>query len=337
MLVHSLWDQEDLYGAIAVYKVLEPKDTANDTVFLTIGPWNHSQSTEPDASNIGAIKWGSNTALWWRRNVLAPFLAHYLRSDAPPMDVAPVTAFQSGANEWQRLQHWAMPDADDAARLYLKPGGSLGFSPETGATSTADYISDPATPVSYQVRPIKRVRHPGSTWVNWLVDDQRGVSGRPDVLTFVSEPLSEPLAIAGEPRVRLTASTSGTDSDWVVKLIDVYPEGLTGERDLAGYQLPVAMDIFRGRYREDLAVAKPLAPNVPLKYSFALPTVNHVFLPGHRLMVQIQSSWFPLYDRNPQQFIPNIFFAQPEDYVRAVQKVTVSGPGASYVSLPVVK
>ena len=157
------------------------------------------------------------------------------------------------------------------------------------------------------------------------------------MMTYQTDVLTAPVTIAGTPEVHLTASTSGTDSDWVVKLVDVYPEVMPKQAEMGGYQLAVAMDIFRGRYREDLAVAKPLVANAPLKYQFALPETNHVFLPGHRIMVQVQSSWFPLYDRNPQTFVPNIFFAQPKDYVMATQKITVAGPDASYIALPVVK
>ncbi|WP_271299941.1 CocE/NonD family hydrolase [Sphingomonas sp. CV7422] len=333
MLVAGLWDQEDIYGAPAVYRALEPKDTRNDMVFLTLGPWYHGQEIG-DGSNLGAIKWDQDTAKWWRWHVLRPFLAHYLKSDQPAMDVAPVTAFRTGTNEWQRMQAWTQPTPTP---LYLKPGGALGFDAAAGAAQTVDYISDPAHPVSYRVRPTKPMYAEGSTWKNWLVDDQRGVSGRPDVVTFTTDVLTQPVTIAGTPEVHLTAATSGTDSDWVVKLVDVYPEEMPKHEEMAGYQLAVAMDIFRGRYREDLAVAKPIAANTPLPYRFALPETNHVFLPGHRIMVQVQSSWFPLYDRNPQTFVPNIFFAQPKDYVTATQKITVSGPDASYIALPVVK
>ncbi len=335
LVVGGLWDQEDIYGAPAVYRALEAKDTANDMVYLSMGPWYHGQEVR-DGSALGAIKWDADTAKWWRWHVLAPFLAHYLKSDQPAMDVAPVTMFQSGRNEWQKLQSW--PTAAAAGTpLYLKPGGALGFQAAGGAATTADYISDPAAPVSYRVRPTLPTYASGSTWKQWLVDDQRAVSGRPDVLTFTTDTLTTPTTIAGVPEVNLTASTSGTDSDWVVKLIDVYPDVYPGDKAMAGYQLSVAMDIFRGRYREDLAVAKPIAANVPLKYKFALPTTNHVFLPGHKIMVQVQSSWYPLYDRNPQTFVPNIFFASPKDYVKATQKITVAGPDESYINLPLVR
>jgi putative CocE/NonD family hydrolase len=176
----------------------------------------------------------------------------------------------------------------------------------------------------------------GLTWPLWLVDDQREASGRPDVLAFVSDPLAAPLKISGEPIANLIASTSGTDSDWVVKLIDVYPDEVAEQAAMGGYQLMVAADIFRGRYRDSLEMAKPIAAGEPLRYRFALPSANHVFLRGHRLMIQVQSSWFPLYDRNPQTFVPSIFWAKPEDYRKAVQRIYHAPDRASFVDLPVV-
>ena len=330
MLVDSLWDAEDIYGAPAVYRALEPKDVNHDMVYLSMGPWYHGQAID-QGRHTGNIEWDQDASKWWRYHVLAPFLAHYLKG--APMDVAPVTAFQSGTNQWQRLNAW--PPAGATARLYLQPGMALGFTPAAAAAQTADYWSDPAHPVIYVPRPNLWATYEDDHWKAWLTTDQRNVSTRPDVLTFTSSVLTTPVTVAGAPVVHLTASTSGTDSDWVVKLIDVYPDEVPIDRQMGGYQFPIAMDIFRGRYRESLAEPKPLKPNVPLAYSFDLPTTNHVFLPGHRIMVQVQSSWFPLYDRNPQTFVPNIFFAKPADYVIARQKVTVAGPQESFIELPV--
>jgi len=331
MLVHSLWDQEDIYGATAVYAAIEPKDAGNDKVFLTLGPWYHGQEID-QGNNLGPIKWDQDTSKWWRWHVLAPFLSHWLKGT--PMDVAPVTVFQSGTNEWQRRSDW--PGAPATAKLYLKPGMAVGFDPATGKAETADYVSDPAHPVTFVPRPVRPVSYEDDHWKAWLTGDQRNAASRPDVLTFTSDMLTAPVTISGQPMVHLNAATSGTDSDWVVKLIDVYPDQVPLDHAMGGYQLAVAMDIFRGRYRESLAEAKPIAANKPLDYVFALPNANHVFLPGHRIMVQVQSSWFPLYDRNPQKFVPNIFFAKPGDYVKATQKVTVAGPGESYIGLPVI-
>jgi putative CocE/NonD family hydrolase len=329
MLVHSLWDQEDIYGAIAVYKAIEPKDTNNDRVYLTMGPWSHGQMIH-DGSNLGAIKFGSDTALTFRREVLRPFLDHYLRTDTPPMNVAPVTAFETGTNTWRRMDAW--PTGVKPTPLYVAAKARLSFTaPAADAPAFDEYISDPAKPVPYRARPID-----SSSWRRWLVDDQRETSGRSDVLTFVSEPLTAPLKISGQPRVHLVASTSGTDSDWVVKVIDLYPDRVAADPDMGGYQLMISADIFRGRYRESLSQPKAIAANQPLPYDWTLPTANHVFLPGHRLMIQIHSSWFPLYDRNPQTFVPNIFFAKPDDYKKATQRVYHAGSQATYVELPVV-
>jgi hypothetical protein len=301
-------------------------------VYLTMGPWYHGQAID-QGRNTGNIQWDQDASKWWRYNVLAPFLAHYLKG--APMDVAPVTAFQSGTNHWQRLSSWPAGSAE--ARLYLRPDMSVDFTAANGPAMTANYVSDPAHPVTNTPRPDRPATYEDDHWKAWLTTDQRDYSTRPDVLTFTGPVLTQPVTVAGAPVVHLTASTSGTDSDWVVKLIDVYPDEVPIDRKMSGYQFPIAMDIFRGRYRESLAEARPLKPNVPLAYTFALPTTNHVFLPGHRIMVQVQSSWFPLYDRNPQTFVPNIFFAKASDYRPATQKVTVSGPQESYIELPLVQ
>ncbi|MFB0872610.1 MULTISPECIES: CocE/NonD family hydrolase [unclassified Sphingobium] len=330
MVVHGLWDGDDAYGAMTVYNALKPKDTAGNMVYLTLGPWTHGQESG-DGSHTGNIVWDHDTAKWWRFHVLAPFLNHYLKDE--PMDVAPVTAFQSGTNEWQRLPSW--PAAPATTKLFLQPGLKLGFSATDGGAKTEDYISDPAHPVNFLPRPVHDEFH--ESWKPWLTSDQRNSAARPDVLTFTTDVLTKPVTIAGEPVVHLTASTSGTDSDWVVKLIDVYPDQTPLNRAMGGYQLGIAMEIFRGRYRESVSEPKPLKANAPLAYRFALPHANHVFLPGHRIMVQVQSSWFPVFDRNPQTFVPNIFFAKPADYVKATQKVVVSGPGQSYIDLPLAR
>jgi putative CocE/NonD family hydrolase len=222
--------------------------------------------------------------------------------------------------------------------LYLAAGLKLSFTaPKSGDPGFDEYVSDPSKPVPFRARPIQPVGYgAGYSWAEWLVDDQREASGRPDVVAFVSEILNAPVKISGQPVANLIASTSGSDSDWVVKLIDVYPDEVAGDAKMGGYQLMVSADIFRGRYRESLETPKPIASDKPLQYRFALPTANHVFLPGHRLMVQIQSSWFPLYDRNPQTFVPNIFWARPADYRKATQRVYHAPDRASFIELPVV-
>ena len=342
MLVHSLWDQEDIYGAMAVYSAIKPKDTANDKVFLVIGPWHHGQEIE-DGSSLGAIRFNSNTSLEFQTRILAPFLARYLKDGAPPADIAPVNAFLTGANQWQRLAAWpsgcAAGCAPTPTPLYLEPGFKTGFAaPVRDSRGFDEYVSDPAKPVPYRARPSQPIGYTlPLTWPQWLVDDQREASGRPDVLAYQSDVLAAPVQVSGQPVANLVASTTGTDADWVVKLIDVYPDEVGGDAAMGGYQLAVSMDIFRGRYREGYEVPKPIAANTPLLYRFPLPTVNHVFLPGHRIMVQVQSSWFPLYDRNPQTFVPSIFWAKPGDYQKATQRIFREPGHASFVELPVVK
>jgi putative CocE/NonD family hydrolase len=341
MLVHSLWDQEDIYGAIAVYNAIKPKDTANDKVFLVMGPWHHGQEIA-DGSSLGPLKFNSDTALYFRREILRPFLDRYLKDEAPHSDIAPVTAFETGTNAWRRLPAWPSGCAEGCTikptALYLGAGLRLSLTaPKAGDAAFDEYVSDPAKPVPFRARPIQPVGGgDGLTWARWLVDDQREASGRPDVVAFLSDVLSAPMKISGQPIANLIASTSGTDSDWVVKLIDVYPDEVAGQPALGGYQLMVSADIFRGRYRDSLESGRALTPDAPLGYRFALPTANHVFLPRHRIMVQVQSSWFPLYDRNPQGFVRNIFWAQPGDYRKATQRVYHAPGQASFIELPLV-
>jgi putative CocE/NonD family hydrolase len=338
MLVHSLWDQEDIYGAMAVYKAIKPKDTDDNKVFLVMGPWHHGQEIS-DGSTLGALKFSSDTALHFRQEILRPFLDRYLKDGAPKADVPPVAAFETGTNVWRRLPAWPAGCASGCTvqptPLYLGAGLTTGFAaPRAGDAAFDEYVSDPAKPVPFRARPIKPAGGPG--WAEWLVDDQREASGRPDVAAFVSDVLSAPVKISGQPMAHLIASTSGTDADWVVKVIDVYPEEVAGQPALGGYQLMVSADIFRGRYRESFETPKAIASDRPLQYRFALPTANHVFLPGHRIMVQVQSSWFPLYDRNPQTFVPSIFRATPADYRKATQRLYHTPGQASFIELPVV-
>jgi putative CocE/NonD family hydrolase len=341
MLVHSLWDQEDIYGAIAVYKALKPKDANNDKVFLVMGPWHHGQEIE-DAYSLGAIKFGSDTGTYFRQHILAPFLAKYLKDENPEHEIAPVNAFDTGTNHWRELPSWPAGCKSGCSihptPFYLNAGLKLSMSAPVSSDAPFDeYISDPSKPVPYRARPSQPMGYTTElTWSQWLVDNQVEASGRPDVLVFTSDVLTKPTKISGQPIANIFASTSGTDSDWVVKLIDVYPDEVASQPNLGGYQLMISADIFRGRYRESLETPKPIASDKPLLYRFNLPTANHVFLPGHRIMVQIQSSWFPLYDRNPQTFVPNIFWAKPSDYRKATQRVYHAPGNSSFIELPLV-
>jgi putative CocE/NonD family hydrolase len=325
LLVGSLWDQEDIYGAAATFAALKASPNAH----LVLGPWYHGQAALGPARSLGPLVFGSDTSQWFREHVLLPFLDERLKG-GPLANIARVTAFEAQAKRWERLADWPQACARgcpaNLTPLYLAAGKQLSF--DRPAKSSADvYPSDPARPVPYVASPNLSPWAAGSTWRSWLVDDQSFAAKRSDVVTYTGAPLAQPLRLAGAPLVHLVASTSGSDSDWVVKLIDVQP---------GGYQLPIAMDVLRGRYRTDFAHPSPVPANQPVTYEFALPNVDYVVAPGHRLMVQVQSSWFPLYDRNPQTYVPNIFFAKPADYRPALQRV-FTGPAGSWIGLPVVK
>jgi putative CocE/NonD family hydrolase len=342
MLVHSLWDQEDIYGNIAVYKALQAEGIDRRDLFLVIGPWFHHQE-RLSGESIGPLHLGSDTAQYFRDRLLRNFFDHYLRDDAPALQIAAVTAFETGTNQWLSLPVWpaGCPSGCRIERvpLYLQTGGALGFSaPVTTAPGYESYVSDPAKPVPYLPRPIHIEGDDGeASWQTWLVSDQRESASRTDVLTFTSAVLREPLKISGEPIANLIASTTGSDGDFVVKLIDVYPDEVGREPQLGGYQLMISADILRGRYRNAFDAPSAIPADKPQLFRFGLPTANHVFLPGHRLMVQVQSSWFPLYDRNPQTYVENIFFAKPGDYRAATIKVFDAGKSASFIDLPVVR
>jgi hypothetical protein len=334
LLVGGLFDQEDIYGAPAVYKALAAKDPRGALVHLVLGPWNHGQSRR-EGRNLGPIHFEGDTAGYFRREVMQPFLDRYLK-DAPDPNTPRVLAYETGANRWHRYDHWPRACAsgctERAKSLYLLPGGKLGFNAPSAQDAKFDeYVSDPAKPIPYRQRPIL-----DTGWGDWLITDQRMAATRPDVLVYQTEPLTEAVRIAGEPIAQLFASTSGTDSDWVVKIIDVWPDEVPEQAELGGYQQMLSADIFRGRYRVDFAKPQPIAANKTLPYRFALPQASHTFLPGHRIMVQIQSTWFPLYDRNPQTFVPNIMNAQPQDYVRATQRIWHTPASASAIELPVI-
>jgi putative CocE/NonD family hydrolase len=338
MWLQGLWDQEDMWGAIHSYEALKAKGTGNDKNYLVMGPWRHSH-VNYDAFNLGPLLWNGDTALQFRRDVLLPFFNQYLLDSAPKADTPPVLIYNTGENHWDSFQSWPLSCkegcANKAQPLYLSAGNGLSFTaPSNGADKFDEYISDPAKPVPYRPRPV--VASDGDAWKRWLVEDQRFVDSRPDVLTYVSEPLTKPLRLSGAPEVNLYASTSGSDSDWVVKLIDVFPGAVPSQPAMGGYELPISLDIFRGRYRLSFEHPEAIKSGEPLLYRFGLPTVNHVILPGHRIMVQVQSTLFPLYDRNPQKFVPNIFFAKPGDYQKATQRIWHTAGDASFISLPVV-
>ena len=335
----GLWDQEDMWGANHSWLALKAAGhEANN--WLVMGPWFHSQVNR-EGWGLGPFKWTGDTALQFRRDMVLPFFAQYLK-DGPKADLARVTVYNDADNRWDKFNTWPTACATGCAQpmtpLYLEAGFGLGFTKPTGTNPKAlvgdSYISDPAKPVPYLPRPVKF--SDGDAWRTWLVRDQRFVDGRPDVLTYQTGPLDHALTLQGAPIADIVAATTGTDGDVVVKLIDVYPDNYPSQPEFGGYQFPVATSIFRGRYRESFEHPTPIPSNTPQHYRFTLPNADHVFLPGHRIMVQIQSTLFPLYDRNPQTFIPNIFDAKPADYQKATVTVLRSGDFASAIWLPVV-
>ncbi len=335
----GLWDQEDMWGANHCYEALVPKDTNHDMNFLVMGPWSHSQINAKGLT-LGPLAWMGDTTLQYRKAVLQ-FFNQYLK-DGPKADLPQAWIYNTGENRWDRYDKWPL-SCDQGCEyqskpLYLAADGKLSFdAPAAGPKGEHgeydQYVSDPAKPVPFSPRPYSESDH--NAWRTWLVHDQRFVDGRPDVLTFETDVLTAPVRLAGRPIVHLYASTSGTDSDWAVKLIDVFPGEDAYDRDMSGYELPIATDIFRGRYRTSFEHPEPIPPDKPLLYQFGLPMVNHVFEPGHRIMVQVQSTLFPLYDRNPQTYVANIFDAQPEDYKKATQRIWHTPGDASFIDLPV--
>ena len=339
LIVAGLFDQEDIYGGPALYKSLAPKDPQHDLIHLVMGPWNHGGARK-EGRAIAEIQFEGDTAKWFRSTVMQPFLDYYLK-DAPKPNTPRVLVYETGANQWHNYDDWprSCPEGcpEHPRPLYLLSGGRLDFTPpNTPGAEYDQYVSDPAKPVPYRLRPTLAQYGPDSTWGEWLVDDQRNAGSRPDVLVYETERLKTPLRVAGQPFARLLASTTGSDADWVVKLIDVWPDEVPEHPKLGGYEQMLSADILRGRYREDPANPRPIEPNKILSYRIRLPNICHTFPPGHRIMVQIQSTWFPLYDRNPQTFVPNIMYAKPEDYVKASHRIWHTRENASLIELPVI-
>ncbi|MBK9436539.1 MAG: CocE/NonD family hydrolase [Chloracidobacterium sp.] len=330
--VAGWWDQEDFYGPIKIYELLEKHDTNNQN-FLVVGPWNHGGFSRGDGDKLDRIKFGSATADYFRKNVRAPFLAHYLK-DKPDPKLPEALTFRTGDNEWIRHDTWAPKEAS-VKNLYLQADKKLSFdSPKAARAVFDEYVSDPANPVPYRPRPMEVGM--GAEWRIWQVQDQRFAEYRPDVLTFKSEPLTEDVTVSGKIVANIFASTSGTDSDWIVKFIDVYPDKFESEPSMSGFQLMIAGDVFRGRYYKGWEKSNPIPANSVQKYQITYPANDHTFKKGHRIMVQIQSTWFPVIDRNPQKFVPNIFKATESDFQKATQRIYRSGKNASYIALPVI-
>jgi len=333
LTVGGWWDQEDFFGPIAIYAALEPRDSANLNR-LVVGPWNHGEWERGPAQKLGDIDFKSATGPYFREKIQAPFFAFYLK-DRGPLTLAEATVFESGSNTWRSYDRW--PPREAATRpLYLQAGGKLSFDAPRGGAEFTSYISDPANPVPYRHRPIQPTYYRfGSSWYPWLVEDQRFVDHRPDVASWTSDVLTDDVVIAGNVVAKLFAATTGSDADWVVKLIDKYPDAVREDEKMGGYELMVSSEIMRGRYRKSWERPEALTPNAVLDFTVDLHQQAYRFLKGHRIMVQIQSTWFPLYDRNPQRFVPNIFAAKPEDFRAQTHRVWHTAQYPSHLSIAV--
>jgi putative CocE/NonD family hydrolase len=346
--VAGFWDQEDPWGPWQIFRHAEENDPQH-TNFIVAGPWFHGEWQTPKGDSIGLIPFGGHeTAREFRENIEAPFFRHYLhgQGEKPAWQAS---TFQSGSNTWRTYAAWPPKEAKPT-KLYLHANGTLSFTASrTVGQAYREYVSDPGNPVPYRQRPISPT-YPAGDWRTWEVADQRFVDGRPDVLSFVSEPLDHDLTVTGPLAANLFASTSGTDSDFVVKLIDVYPQDAQKNawnpdegpkpgqyaQSLNGYELPVAMEVRRGRYLASYEKPQPLVPNKAAEWNVPLRDHDHVFLRGHRIMVQIQSTWFPVIDRNPQKFVPSIYKAAASDFVPATQRIYCSSDMPSHLVLPIV-
>ena len=330
--VAGWWDQEDFYGPMKIYETLEKKDT-NHMNYVIAGPWNHGGWSRGTGHKLGEIDFDSDTAEYFRAKVQASWFAYWLK-DKGPLKQPEALTFQTGSNRWESYDEWPPRSRTTDRSLYFRGAGVASFDKPDSEGEFDSYVSDPAHPVPYRHRPISPT-YPDGGWPTWLVEDQRFVHTRPDVLSWETEPLQQDLAVAGDIVTHLFASTSGTDADWIVKLIDVYPEDYAKDPKMGGYQLMIADEVFRARFRESFTHPKAVVPDEVTEYAVDLHTNNHAFLKGHRVMVQVQSTWFPVIDRNPQTFVDNIYTATESDYKPATERVYRSARYASHVSLPV--
>jgi len=335
--VAGWYDQEDFYGPVRIYDLQEKHDRDNKN-FLVVGPWNHGGWARGDGHKLGNVDFGSATSEYFRAKIQAPFFAYYLKDQGALHQPEAIT-FQTGSNKWESYDAWPPRQGITKRDLYFRGSGGLSFDKPAsdGPQEFDSYVSDPAHPVPYRRRPVEPTYYRGgSGWPTWLLEDQRFVQGRPDVATWETDPLQDDVTVAGDIVAHLFASTSGSDSDWFVKLIDVYPEHYSGDPKMGGYELIIADEVFRGRFRNSFERPEAMTPDHVYEYSIGLHTNNHAFLKGHRIMVQVQSTLFPLIDRNPQKYVDNIFKARGSDYQAAQQRIFRSRRFPSHISLPVV-
>lgn len=334
--VAGWYDQEDFAGPLFMYDLLEKKDP-NKLNYIVIGPWNHGGWSRGEGNALGNLQFGVPTSKNFREEMFLTWFNYHLKGKGDG-NFAEATVFQTGANQWKKYDSWTPKQASPAA-LYFHPNGKLSFEkPIATTTNLFDaFISDPANPVPYRARPIEQTYGPGSRWRTWMTEDQRFVHHRPDVLSWETEVLENDVTISGKVLAQLYASTTGSDADWIVKLIDVHPAMDEKNLRMSGYQQMVAADVLRGRFRKSLETPLPVKPNEVTAYTVDLLQADHVFKKGHKIMVQVQSTWFPLIDRNPQKFVPNIFLAKASDYVKAEHRVYRGGNFASRVEVMVLK
>ncbi|MDX2058466.1 MAG: CocE/NonD family hydrolase, partial [Gemmatimonadales bacterium] len=334
LTVAGWWDQEDFYGPMTIYEKMESLDTKGLN-YLVVGPWNHGGWARGDGAKLGPISFGAETSVFFRDSVEARWFGHWLK-DEGRLDLPEALTFRPGSNAWQRHAAWPPKSGVSRRQLYFHADGKLGWTKPTGS-GVESFVSDPARPVPYRARPIVPLYggSPASSWPIWQVDDQRHAHLRPDVLSFETEPLTDDVTLSGKIVANLFASTTGTDADWIVKLIDVYPEDHPADVRLGGYQLMVVGDVFRGRFLKSYERPAPLVPGKVTPYRIGLHSVDYTFKKGHRIMIQVQSTWFPLIDRNPQTFVPNIFEAKDADYRVATHRVHRSATYPSHLDVSV--
>jgi uncharacterized protein len=328
--VGGWWDQEDMWGTQAEYAALEPHDKDHD-VFLVLGPWNHGQWARP-THNLGSVDFGSDTGSFYRKTIEAPFFEKYLK-DRPGFDLKDTASFRTGVDKWERYDAWPPTVGFHAEKIYLTKDQGLSFTAPAGDSVAATYVADPANPIPYRNRPIQATYGTGSKWRTWLVEDQRFVSGRKDLANFSTPVLEKDVTVTGDVMADIFAATTGSDADWVVKLIDVYPDDAPAP--MAGYQLMIVDEIFRGRYVKSFEEPEALTPGKVTEFKWSLHGADHTFLKGHKIMVEVQSSWFPLYDRNPQTFVPNIMTAPASAYKAATQTIYGSAKYPSHLEFSV--
>jgi putative CocE/NonD family hydrolase len=333
--VTGWWDQEDFYGPNKIYELLEKNDSEHMN-YLVAGPWNHGGWAGRDGSHLGKIQFGSDTSKYFRESIQRPWFTYWLKGKGE-LPLREAITFETGSNAWIKYDQWPPQQSISGRKLYLQPEGQLSFSApaETGGREYDAYVSDPAHPVPYRHRPIGQTYGVVPGWGTWLVEDQRFVYLRPDVASWQTAVLDKNLTVTGDIVAHLFASTTGSDSDWIVKLIDVYPQDDPSDPAMGGYQMMVADEVFRARFRKSFERPQAVEPGKATEYTIDLHTNDHTFLSGHQIMVQVQSTWFPVIDRNPQRFVPNIYKASPEDYQIATQRVYHSKEFASYIELPV--